>query len=318
MFSQGGFGPIPESLKDNRVVRASSVADFKKSPKHWKSFHIDKLKEETNAMRLGTIVHMAVLEPEKFAAKYCCDLPVREDHLVTASDIKPILKELGLKLSGTKEEMMLRLIESGDERAALLYDVEQSNHADGKEILKQADWRACVEINNSIAEDAEAKYLLTGGTAEKRGWVLHQETGIIISFQADYFKAFASPWAGFDGMVVDVKKFRDVNPRKFMAAISDSDLHIQGAIYSDAINAITSSRNGFCWVAVDDKAPYLVVPYLLDHAAIEAGQQEYNELLKGLKVCFDSNDWPPPSKGIQPASLSAWKWQQIQEPSEYV
>ena len=50
-------------------VNYSALKHMLRSPMHYKYMR-DNPPEPTAAMRLGTMVHMAVLEPEKFAATY--------------------------------------------------------------------------------------------------------------------------------------------------------------------------------------------------------------------------------------------------------
>ncbi len=306
MFSAGGWGAVPEDLKHLPKIRASSIGDFLESPAHYESFHVLREREATAAMEMGTAIHMAVLEPEKFDATYVEDLVQAENHLKTADDIKAVLKELGLKISGTKPELIERLTESGDERVALLYDNLRAAHISGREVLSVKEMKACLRIRQRISEDPEMNYLLSGGGAERLGWVLHQNTQQIISFRIDYFRPFEKNWNGFGGVAIDVKKFRDIEPRKFERAVANSRVHVQGAIYVDALNALTGYRNMYQWIAVNDQAPYLCAAYKANDAMLEVGQQLYVKALEGIQYCRDYNNWPGYTTGITEIGLPAW------------
>ena len=52
----------------------SSCKAFSQSPAHFVAYK-ERKQHETPAMRLGTAVHMAVLEPEKFGERYQVSQP---------------------------------------------------------------------------------------------------------------------------------------------------------------------------------------------------------------------------------------------------
>ena len=66
---RGIFDMLNADYHANSALSASGLKELAKSPAHYRASRI-VFREETPAMRLGTAVHCAILEPERFAVEY--------------------------------------------------------------------------------------------------------------------------------------------------------------------------------------------------------------------------------------------------------
>ena len=127
------YGLHPASALSNAAYHAldavgkSDLDMIAKSPLHWKQ----AVREETPAMRIGSAVHCAVLEPERFATDYA-----------VAPD--------GDKRSKAGKEAFAEF---------------EAAHA-GKPIISMADWALCEEIQHAVRMHPGAAALLQAGQPE--------------------------------------------------------------------------------------------------------------------------------------------------------
>lgn len=311
-FTLGGWGLVPpELLAIHKKVSVSGVIECYESPAHFESKYILKESEETDAMRLGTAIHMAILEPEKFLQSYVeepSDIPANV--LESLDQLKEKCVAYGLKKSGTKAELLQVLIDNGHDFVS--YDSYVEQYRAGRELMKPKDWRAAQRIVARIKSKKMLNYLISGGEPEKLAWALHERTGLIISFKADYFKTLKAPVLGCEAAVTDAKKVPSVKKRRFEAMIWDRSMFIQAALYVDLLEALTKKKTLFNWLAVDAKPPYPVMGYPADFGLLEAGRNEYNKTLDTLVECFKTNVWPDYSNELQTVTMPKYAWDQLE------
>jgi hypothetical protein len=311
-FSFGGWGSCPQEMLDkHKKVSVSGIAECYESPAHFESRYILKEGEETDAMKLGTAIHVAVLEPEKFDKLYCVEPDVMpEGILETADQMKAHCIANNLKVSGSKADLLARLIDAG--YLFKSYDQWIEEHCNGRTLLKKKEYQACIRIRQRVADNNGLSYFVNDGTPEMLGWALHERTGLIVSFKMDYFKTLAKPVQGCEIAVMDLKKVRSVKKRKFEQLIWERNMYIQAALYVDLIEALTNKKALFLWLAVESAPPYVVMGYPVDLGLLEAGRNEYNKTLNTLVDCFATNKWPVYSNELQTVTLPNYAWNALE------
>ena len=82
----------------------------------------------------------------------------------------------------------------------------------------------------------------------------------------------------------------------------------QAAYYLDLWNEACpqDQREGFVFIAVERKAPYLVACYVVDPIDIAIGQRVNQERLAAYLESSRSNRWPGFSDGFQNISMPGW------------
>ena len=142
-------------------LSASDIKLLYRSPAHYREAKKNP-PEQTPAMRLGSAVHMAILEPAKFLEKY------------TAIDDADICTKIG----GSKPRATNAYKEW---KAGFILD------NPGKELLDMNDFNGAVEIARIVREHPIAGALLAEpGTAEETMQWMHEETGTLLKCRPDW------------------------------------------------------------------------------------------------------------------------------------
>jgi hypothetical protein len=244
-------GAPPEAYFKLPGVSQSSLQWLAHSPAYFK-WRKENPEPPTDAMKLGSAVHMAVLEPERFEQRYAV-LPEGDGR--------------------TKEVR--------EARARAILD------NPGKDFLKADDFELCYQISSAVHAHSQASQLIENGQHEQKMlWVDH-ETGLVCRGIVDSIVS-ASPM----DIIVDVKTTRSALPREFERAAFSGMYYLQAAMYVTGYEEITGSEPRFMWIAVEKEPPFEVVVYEADSLLLEYGKREMRTLLELYKRCLETNHFP--------------------------
>lgn len=106
--------------------------------------------------------------------------------------------------------------------------------------------------------------------------------------------------------IVDVKKVAAPNspseapgtPAGFERRIAAYGYGMQAALYCDLVAAVTGSTPRWFWLPVEDGEPYSVGAYRATERLLNAGRNEYMNLLLQLVKCEESGNWPGYSQSV--------------------
>lgn len=309
---KGALERLPDEMREGKIVLSpSALMEFAESPDHYYSKYVLGLGKPSKAQEEGTLVHLAVLEPEKFMHNYALE-PSIEDYphaLKSADDMKAILEKHGLPKSGSKDELKKRIC-SIDGMNYVFWDDIVTDTLKGKIGLSKDEWQMCEAIKTKVHNHEFLGKHLKNALFEQKAWWLHERTGVYISMRMDAIKEFSDG----TGMVVDVKKMRSAKPTKFASELWYSNLFIQAAMYLDGMTQITDKKyEHFVWAVVTPQAPYTVMAYAADFGMLEAGRAHYNKLIDDFISCHEQNRWPSYSNNLMNISLPHWAWGQLEE-----
>lgn len=218
----------------------SCVEDF------WASSWMNPLYEDekSDAMILGTAYHKRVLEGRDIFYRHYNTTLAKEDFeglLITAEDLKKVLKLHGQTTIGNKPELIRRVIEV--DPIARIWDKMVEHHAEKNKnkILLKKDAFIRIEYSAAFVEKhPEMGKAFTGGYPEVAILWTDEETGVPMKAKLDYLKA---------QVIVDYKTFS--NPldkpldRAIITAIAGRKYHVQTFVYKDAIrNAVELAKAG--------------------------------------------------------------------------
>jgi len=245
------------------AVGKSDLDKIARSPLHWK--HAER--EETAAMRIGSAVHCAVLEPARFATDYAVAPPT------TLCD---------------------KRTKAGKEQWAAF---EEENA--GKTVLSFDDGALCAHIADSVRDHPGAAALLQSGQPEASLLWSDSEFNVRCRARVD--------WLTPDGLLIDLKTTQDASPAGFAKSCANFRYHVQDAWYLDAYQAALGDLPlGFVFIAVEKTAPYAVALYELDAEAVDFGRQLARRDLARYANARAFNVWPGYADTIQPLSLPRW------------
>lgn len=309
-----GYGDVPQEIREKYLVTSpSAIIEFRKSPKayHWK--YILGNREESDAMRQGTLIHKAILEPNVFKNEYCKISTELQSY--QNKDLQEMCRENGLKVGGTKADLTERIRELNPDFWTLEDEMEKQIGL-GKKVLPENTWTMIDAIQANLQERNISKYVIDNGEKEIKGWFMH-ETGVVISFRADAM--FKNIKEG-QGCVMDLKTSPKIDTNHVRRWHCAEGRHIQIAAYVDAFSKIEKRpfENYSYFLFVRSIAPYDVAEYLVDSAMLDAGRSEITYYIKEMQKCIKDNKWPGEQKDIETTSLSDWDYQNLKLDEQHI
>ena len=207
--------------------------------------------ETTDAMILGSAIHCAILEPERF-----------EREFITLPDDAP-RRPTSAQVNAKKP--------SEDSIKQIAWWKDFDAFADGKTILDKNDLATVMGMKEAVLSHPLASQMLSGGEAEYSYYSKDPVTGIETKCRPDYH-------AG--GSLIDIKSTSDASFEGFAKQIGNLAYHLQAAFYLDVFNQSQGTNyTDFHFIAVENKAPYAVAIYRLDENHIEAGRKAYRKAM---------------------------------------
>jgi len=247
------------------AVNNSSLGPLLKSPAHYRAAQTAPRKD-TEAFRLGRLVHQTLLEPE---------------NLLTHHVVEPDLTA-GIVRADGSDYSNVRATKEHKERYK-----EWAASVAPKEIVSQ-DWvDRSMAMLASLKQNERARTWLTESSRRETSIVWDEPTtGIRCKSRLDL-------WCECDCLIPDLKTTADICD--FSRSIGKFSYFRQAAFYCDAAEAATGKRHDCAFIAVETEAPFSVRAAVLDDDSLYAGRAQYRKILRTLKECRERDDWPGPS-----------------------
>jgi hypothetical protein len=177
---------------------------------------------------------------------------------------------------------------------------EADAQARGKQILKDSELALALAIRDAVRGHAKASSYLVGGHAEVTIVWEDEETGLLCKGRLDFLRD--------DGTPADLKTTRNIEQFWFSRDLATNQYHVQAAMYLDGAASLTRKQSDrFALIAVEGAAPHDVVPYLLHEDVTGPGRDAYRALLRRVKECRESGEWPGYANGSEMTiALPAW------------
>ena len=255
-------------MSDYHAIKAlsnSSLSVLKRSPtEFYRRFVTGEMKgQETDAMLLGSAVHMLALEPERFDAQY----------VVLDGPINP---QTGKPYGRDTKKFESWLFDS-----ALI--------GNGRTMLIREEFANSMAIAQSFQAHPEIMAIMAS-RAEKlfeSEYAMEYETNagkVDLKCKID----FVCP---SERLIIDLKSSHDPSPYAWSWHAEDFGYHRQAAIYSDAMEAKYGEPFRFLFGVVRSKEPYEAAVYELDAESINRGRSEYEALIAEYVDRKAKNDW---------------------------
>lgn len=264
------YGLHPASAYSNSAYHAldavgkSDLDLIARSPMHYRStLHCSP---ESPAMRIGSAVHCAVLEPERFAREY-----------MAAPSID-------------------RRTKAGKEQAA---EIEMQAAQEGKRVLPIDEYEMVADVAYVVRHHPRVSSMLSAGQPEVSALWKNDEFGVRCRARFDWItpegwlldlkttqdaspSAFAKSCAAFR-YHVQAAWYLD----GYLAATSDMP-------------------QGFIFIAVEKTPPYAVALYELDADAVDLGRALARRDLARYANAREFDSWPGYPENVQSLSLPRW------------
>jgi hypothetical protein len=272
------------------IVRGMAAADYHahpavgstglraalKTPRRFKAMRAGELRV-TPAQKLGTPIHCAWLEPDRWATEYVV-APRRAD---------------GNKLDRRYKE---------DKAAWAAFAAANK----GKEVLEADEYDLACRIGDALrAHPDVAELMASKRHVERSHFWSDAETGIQCKCRPD---------VECDVALVDLKSTSDAGPSQFARSVANYGYHLQAAHYLWGVTGghPLDTTRPFYFIAIEKTPPYEAAVYELDRSAIAQGWALVRRALHVIAVCQANSDWPS-YRGIKTLGLPAWASEQVEE-----
>jgi hypothetical protein len=249
----------------------SRLTLMKRSPAHLKA-DMESPRETTDAMRLGTAIHSAVLEPGVFDASY-----------TKAGQCEAITGKGAQCTNG------------GTARVGGVWGCGVKGHLPAGErepgtVLSASDFLTCFGVRDAIRSHPRIGKLFVGDGVNELTVIWDDpETGVRCKARID--RLVKHPKAG--AVLVDLKTTVDARERPFTRKVADLGYYRQFGMYQDALRIAQGVDTGhMVIVAAEKEAPFAVAGYRLSEAAAEEGRRELRILMQRFAECMEHETWP--------------------------
>lgn len=242
----------------------SSLSVLKRSPQEfYERFVTGKQNgEETDAMRLGSAVHMLALEPEKFDSEY-----VVLDGPINAK-------------TGNAY---------GRDTKAFAEWLESAKVDESRKIIIREDFDNSIEIAKAFHSHEIIESLMT--VREK---VFEQTLLLTYQFSdgsSERVKCKPDCIIPSEGVIIDLKTSSDPRPEEFQWSALRYGYYRQAAIYLDACEVYWGKEFRFLFGVVNSKKPHECGVFELTPSDIQRGRDEYHELIEEYARRLATNNW---------------------------
>lgn len=253
-------------------VSKSGLDLIARSPLHYWSAYRDPDREPrqpTPAMKLGTAIHTAVLEPDTYKDRYVV-LPDGID----------------------------RRTKDGKDFYAKL---EMEALAKGAEIIAASDHAKVMKVYASCKNHPLTRKIFETGEAEVSVYWTDEETGVLCKCRPDWLLGGENP------AILDLKSTINASPEPFMKSAYNFRYHVAAAWYLDGVEqAMGVKPDVFMFLAVEKDAPFAAAYYYADEDMLAAGRAEYRRALRTYADCLSSDKWPGYEQKLLPLNMPRW------------
>ena len=279
----GDYDEIP-------AVRRSFAWDlFKQSPKHarW----IQQHGKTSKALSLGTMVHLAMLQPEEFPRRYA---------------VMPAFELDAKNLTKKKDKVTGEFIAPTPENAKKtgyykdrVAEFEALCGRDGIEIVPQSDYDTAYHIGHNIRNHDDMQRFFQRGSRNEAVSVWRDEkTGLLCKARYDCLVEGDFPTA------VDVKTTSDGSPWGFLRSVRKWGYYFQTAWYLAGLRAHSYVNPNFLFAVAETFGHYEVTVYELEPDTLRLGAKHCRAALDTIAECERTGVWPGYGQGIVPLQLS--------------
>lgn len=286
-----------EHYHNYKGISVSGLKQVMQSPAH---YAYSEPKEQTPEMILGTAIHCAILEPERYVKDY---MLLEECKNKQQPQYKAAVKAMG-------ENLIFKMI--GNDSASKIdpEELKEMISSLGKQlVLIPKDWQKVSGQVSAVQRNLTAMSHLGSGWPELSGFVECPDTGVIRRIRFD--------WLTCDLISLDLKKCQDARKEAFDKSIFNYGYHIQAAFYNDTFALIAGQPlKAFKYLAIEEKAPHGVRVRPCDDVSMHIGRQEYKPALELYAKCEDSDNWPAYEDAEEESGIPTWAVNQFMDQEE--
>jgi hypothetical protein len=186
-------------------------------------------------------------------------------------------------------------IYTGARRAGKDWIAFKDEHA-GLDILKPAERVTAMCIRDAVRDEPRAMRYLETGRAE-----------IVLQWTSQHTQLKARlDWISGDGVLVELKTTRTIDPRRFFADATRRYYHAQLAWYNWGAGVCGNTITAVKMIVAQNQPPYDVAVWNAPDAVLARGEDEYLSWLDRLWECRERDEWPGVQEEETDFELPAW------------
>lgn len=297
-----------EDYHDDDAISNSGLSQVNKSINHYKRQKATPF-QPSDAMKFGTAVHYAFLEPEEFQRLYVDPVPpvhgLHANYLKTATLLaqgKSAAEIAGI-VNSKQSTIEGHLKKPGVKEMADHYtQYPPDDFPDlGNSTLDEVRYAA-----DELASHPTVAALFSEGQAETSIFWEDDETGVRCRCRPDWLRD--DPTDPSKIIALDLKTARSAKDDDFRKSIANFRYHVQAAWYSHGVEKMMERPvEAFIFVVVESSEPYNIGVYHLDEDGMSRGMAQAREDLQKFADWKNGvNDWTGYPQQIQTISLPAW------------
>jgi exodeoxyribonuclease VIII len=267
-----------EQYHANDAISHSKLELFRRRPISYYRRFVGKTlarPEATEAFRIGSAAHCAVLEPDEFYARYAM-----------------------------RPEGIDRRTKEG-KAAFAQFEAENA----GKVVISSDELGDVREMAVAVQSHPLASQLISAGSPEL-SWRVSPANSLALQCRTDWFNSAGCELSSGRPYVADLKTVESLDSdafRNFERACFSFGYHRQAGFYLPLITEILGSPVfDFFFIAVEKVEPFGVAVYRLSDSAIARGQDETITDLIRLKSCLNTQQWPNLEPTLREIGLPKW------------
>lgn len=235
---------------------------------------------EDEDMCLGSLLHLAVLEPDLLESEVA----------IVPADAPPRPLPVHHKIRKEGRELT--------DVAKARFDFWDAWTAEneGKKQVSAADLERVQGMHKSLMATPTVRNAITvAGLREAVG--IFEYEGVQCRMRPDI-------WA--DDEIIDLKSTGDCERGAFSREIYSKRYHSQASFYNEGCAALGRPIRRFVWIAIETKAPYLCTFHFAAVSVLEHGRIDNVRDLAKFKECEETGVWPGARQYQEPIELPAY------------
>jgi len=306
-----GRGVVPseyhaKSVERGQPVYPMSVSQLKEGAFCWSRWKSGYQPPPSSAKDFGSLFDCLLLTPAQFASRYAMQPSHYETDGMKCPDCGSVTDSQ--KCAKCKRDRVpVKVTKEWSNQSTTCQAWRDARTAEGKTVLEAsdlADGQAAIarfgtdDVLRDFVADSDCQVMLSGE------WV-DDATKLVIPVQC---LIDCAPRKRFSSALGDVKTTRSAHPRIWSKYCSQRHYHVQGAFYLDMWNAATGEeRTDFCFLLIENYAPWQTGRSLLAEDKLNAGRVLYQAWLARYAQCLKTDVWPD-YQGCDEADNLAGGW----------